>query len=323
MYLGVDGGGTKTAFALIDAEGKLLAECVRDTCFYLQVGFDGFEKVLRDGLQEILSISGRSLGELKFAFLGLPGHGERLEDEPHIYEIVRNVLQSDKFRCGNDAEAAWAGSLACQPGVNVVAGTGTIGFGRDNHGKAARAGGWGDFCGDEGSAYWLGKKALSLFSKQADGRLSCTPLYNLVREHFGLKRDLDLLSMVYDGLKDSRKDIAQLATVLYKAAQLGDSSAISAYEEAAHEMSLIVRAIIQQLNFHQHSPTLVSYSGGVFLAGKWIVEPLRNYLSDMNIKFVNPVLPPVIGAALYSLVLSQKLTEWTNVVERLYCQRSA
>ena len=317
MYLGVDGGGTKTAFALIDDGGNLLADCVRGTCFYLQVGFDGFEKVLRDGIQEVLSLSGRNLSDLNFAFLGLPGYGERLEDEPRILEVVCRTLENGRFRCANDAEAGWAGSLACQAGVNVVAGTGTIGFGRDYAGKSARAGGWGDFCGDEGSAYWLGKRALSLFSKQADNRLTRTPLYDLMRDRFNLRRDLDLLSLVYDGLKDSRKDIAQLAVILYKAAHLGDPYAIDAYREAAYETSLIVRAIIGQLNFDRQHPTLVSYSGGVFSAEKWVVEPLSSYLSDINIELIRPIFSPVIGAALYALIIDKELTDWTDVVGRL------
>jgi N-acetylglucosamine kinase-like BadF-type ATPase len=210
--------------------------------------------------------------------------------------------------------------LACQAGVNVVAGTGTIGFGRDKSGKSARAGGWGEFCGDEGSAYWLGKRAMTLFSKQADGRLTRTPLYDLMRNHLKLRRDLDLLSLVYDGLKDSRKDIAQLAVVLYNAVQLGDPYAIDAYREAAHETSLIVRAIIGQLNFDQEHPTLVSYSGGVFSAGKWVLEPLRSYLSDINIELVTPIFSPVIGAALYALITDKELKDWTDVVGRLHEQ---
>lgn len=69
-----------------------------------------------------------------------------------LNSIVGKALSSSNYKCGNDSQAAWAGSLACQPGVNIVAGTGAIGFGVDANGNMARASGWGPFCGDEGSA---------------------------------------------------------------------------------------------------------------------------------------------------------------------------
>ena len=76
---------------------------------------------------------------------------------------------------------AGGGSLACRAGINLVAGTGAIGFGKDSFGKTARSAGWGYFCGDEGSAYWLGKQLISIFGKEADGRKAKTPLYDIVR----------------------------------------------------------------------------------------------------------------------------------------------
>ena len=80
-----------------------------------------------------------------------------------------------------------AGSLAGKDGVNIVSGTGSIGLGKDSTGTFARCGGWGDYVGDEGSAHWIGKKTLEIFSKEADNRLEKGDLYYNIREKLNMK----------------------------------------------------------------------------------------------------------------------------------------
>ena len=70
----------------------------------------------------------------------------------------------------NDSVVGWAGSLGLSSGINLVAGTGSIAYGRNDAGEEARAGGWDERFSDEGSCYWLGMKSLELFSKESDGR---------------------------------------------------------------------------------------------------------------------------------------------------------
>ena len=68
------------------------------------------------------------------------------------------LLGHRRYRCGNDMVCAWAGSLGGEDGINIVAGTGSIGYG-ERAGASARAGGWGEVFGDEGSAYWIARAA--------------------------------------------------------------------------------------------------------------------------------------------------------------------
>lgn len=305
FYLGVDGGGTKTAFLLINKKGEIQAYNVKKTCHYIQVGFDQFKKILKEGIGELCQEANCSVNDIKYSFLGLPGFGENQDDIPILEDYVEEILKTKNFRCGNDVEAGWAGSLACEPGINIVGGTGAIGFGKDIHGDTARASGWGYYCGDEGSAHWLGKKLISLFGKEADGRLEKTPIYQIVRDEFNLKRDLDFITVVYDKLEMKRDKIASIAPLLYKAAKKGDQEAIDLYKEAAYEHSLTVKAIINKLAFPSERKISISYSGGVFKAGKYVLEPFRNYLPD-NTELIKPRLLPVTGAALFALELYNK-----------------
>jgi len=306
-YLGVDGGGTKTAFLLINKKGKILAYLTTETCHYIQIGIDAFQQVLKKGIKDCCRKAGIDISDIEYAFFGIPGYGENEKDTVIIRKRISEIIPETKFESGNDVEAAWAGSLACRTGINIVAGTGTIGFAKDQKFNTARAGGWGPFCGDEGSAYWLGRELIFLFSKESDGRLEKTELYQIVKEKFSLKRDFDLIEILYNDLELKRDKIASLAILLYKAALAGDKQAVLIYRNAAYEHSLIIKALIKKLSFKENKKITVSYSGGVFKAGSFILDPLKEYLNEEKIEFIEPILKPITGAALYAKILKNNL----------------
>jgi len=300
-YLGVDGGGTKTAFMLIDEKGRIKGWARKGTTHYLQVGVDEVKSTLREGFREVSSEAGIEVEDIDYAFLGLPCYGEEVESVSILEDVTSSAIGEVNFKVGNDVEVGWAGSLACRPGINLVAGTGAIGFGSDADGDTARVSGWDYFIGDEGSAFWLGKELLSVFTKQSDGREKKTALYEIVREHFDLSRDLDLIKIIHEDINMERGKIAELSLLLYKAAGKGDSRAAELFKEAAYEHSLMVKALLERLNFEQESSVPVSYSGGVFKAGDYVLKPLKEFIADQRVKIIEPVLMPVTGAALYAL----------------------
>lgn len=304
LYLGVDGGGTKTAFVLINDKGNILAYNIKPSCHYMQSSLEYFEEIIKEGIIDICKESKISMKKIDYAFFGIPGFGETKKDIPLILNIIKEILVDVPFTCDNDSVAAWAGSLACKAGVNMVAGTGTIAFGMDKSGHSIRAGGWGHFCGDEGSAYWIGKKAIEIFTKEADHRINKTPLYNILRDELNIKNDFDLIDIVITKLFMKRDEIAKFSKILYKAALENDTEAIKVFKEAAFEHYLTIKSVINQLNLEDEE-ILISYSGGVFNAGNFILEPLQEYLEDINrnISLMKPKLSPVTGAALYAKII--------------------
>ncbi|MEI9903465.1 MAG: BadF/BadG/BcrA/BcrD ATPase family protein [Asticcacaulis sp.] len=92
LYLGVDGGGTKTDFVLIDSGGHILGRYQGATSYYLQTGFDGLNHVLKDGVEAVLAAAGRSAGDLTYAFFGLPAHGEDSSVQPLLDVMPEAVL---------------------------------------------------------------------------------------------------------------------------------------------------------------------------------------------------------------------------------------
>src|SRR5688572_20824524 len=203
MYLGVDGGGTKTAYALVDAQGMLRASHVGATVDHLADGLDAARARLIEGLEGTLAKARVAARDVAFAFLGLPAHGEDGEMTAALDAMPAAVFAPGRYRCGNDMVCSWAGSLAGTDGISVIAGTGSMAYG-EFAGRQARCGGWGELIGDEGSAYWIAREGMNLFSRMSDGRAVRGPLHRLVREHFGLENDLHLCSCIYGARADRR-----------------------------------------------------------------------------------------------------------------------
>ena len=197
-YLGIDGGGTKTAFEIINGNGNILSSLKTETCNYIQIGKEKFGKVIREGVAAVCDKAEIQTTDLCFTCIGIPSFGEISTDTSDLISIAKEALHSNNIKCVNDVEVAWAGSLACNPGINLLAGTGALGYGKDQKNNAVRVGGWGYFCGDEGSAYWLGKKLIELFTKEADGRIAKGKTYDIVCREFNLNSDFDFISVIYN-----------------------------------------------------------------------------------------------------------------------------
>lgn len=305
-FLGVDGGGTKTRFLLVDAHARPLAEAELGTTYFPQVGLDGAAAILEQGISHVLSQAGVDAEALQMAFFGLPAYGENAHVARQLDALPRAILGHDRYRCGNDMLCGWAGSLACADGINLIAGTGSMGYGQRGE-RGARAGGWGDAFGDEGSAHWIAVQGLNVFSRMSDGRLPKGPLHAIVRRTLALDEDLDLCAHVYGEQVGSRTQIARMASMVMDAAQSGDAEALRIYRQAGHELAQVAEAIRNTLAFPAGSPVPVSYSGGAFTAGALLLEPLRDALADTCADFDlrTPLHPPHMGAALYAIRLAE------------------
>jgi N-acetylglucosamine kinase-like BadF-type ATPase len=305
MFLGVDGGGTKTAFCLVTESGKVSAQVQAPSTDYFSVGIDLVGRVLRDGIAAVCAEAGTTPEGIRHAFFGLPTYGEASGDIPTLDAAARDALGHDRYACGNDMVCSWAGSLGGTDGINIVSGTGSIAYG-EHEGRSARVGGWGELFGDEGSAYWIGIRGLSCFSKMSDGRLPTGPLHTLIGEHLGLKEDLDLVDVVLNRWRGKRSNIAALSKLVVTAADQGDRYGRDILTQAARELASTVDATRARLGFPPGQPVPVSYSGGVFKAGPSILDAFRGELQQRYPAYElrDPLYPPHIGAAIYAAKLS-------------------
>jgi N-acetylglucosamine kinase-like BadF-type ATPase len=303
LFLGVDGGGTKTHFVLVDRDGDLIASHEGPTSYHLEIGIDGVRDVLAGGLAALFGQAEIDGGAVTHAFFGLPAHGEDSAAQVLLDALPEPLLGHRRYRCGNDMICAWAGSLGGEDGINIVAGTGSIGYG-ERLGRSARAGGWGDIFGDEGSAYWIAVQGLNVFTRMSDGRQPKGPLYATFRAAFDLSTDLDLCAKVLNA--HTRGSIAAMSRLVAQAAHEGDSSAIRIFDDAARELAAIVEAVRQALEFEPGETVPVSYSGGVFNAGALILDPLKRHLEGRfsGYRLTAPIVAPSGGAAIYAAKLA-------------------
>jgi N-acetylglucosamine kinase-like BadF-type ATPase len=302
LYLGVDGGGTKTALVLIDADGTLRATHNAPGSYYVSIGMEALETVLANGVAAVLEKAAVGRDAVDFAFFGLPAYGEDSTLLATLNRLPQKFLRADAFLCGNDMVCGWAGSLLCRDGISIVAGTGSICYG-ERSGAVARSGGWGELFSDEGSAYWIACRGLNLFSRMSDGRRPRGPFYELVKQSLSLGGDLDLCAHVFSRLGGDRAHIAQLSKLVTQAAGAGDEDCRSIIGDAAAELALLVEATRLKLGFTAAEPVDVSYSGGVFEhVGVPLVQAFGSRLQQYSAGYrvVEPALPPAIGAALYA-----------------------
>jgi len=299
VFVGVDGGGSKTAFILVDREGVVRATHAAGGSYYLSLGMEGLGALLSTSLDALLKKAGVAASDVDYAFLGLPAHGEDREATAQMDQLPLQSLERGSFLCGNDMICGWAGSLACRDGINVVAGTGSICYG-ERLGATARCGGWGELFSDEGSAYWIACRGLDLFARMSDGRATRGPLYRMMRERLGISDDLELCAHVYVTLGGDRALIAQLCPLVFEAARAGDPAASAILAQAADELALLVSTTRGRLGFASDEAVDVSYSGGVF-EGNGVRELFASALaSHGTYRLREPEFPPVIGAALYA-----------------------
>jgi N-acetylglucosamine kinase-like BadF-type ATPase len=308
MFLGVDGGGTKTALALIDRDGRVLAQHLTNAAHFVATGMDSIRSLLHAAVHTLLAKAAVPASAVEFAYFGLPSYGEDSAQTAALDALPAGCLPAGHYRCGNDMVCGWAGSLGGADGISVVAGTGSISYG-ERGGVAARCGGWGELFSDEGSAYWIACRGLNLYSRMSDGRAQRGPLHQLVNARLALDHDLDLCARVYSEAGAERSRLAQFSKVVYEAAIMGDQQAAAVFAQAAEELAGLVDTTRQRLGFQADEPVPVSYSGGVFAhAGNVLLPRFASALTARwtSYQLREPLLPPDIGAALYAARIHRK-----------------
>ncbi|NIJ35534.1 N-acetylglucosamine kinase-like BadF-type ATPase [Sphingopyxis panaciterrae] len=308
IFLGVDGGGTKTEFVCIDAAGAVIARAVTGTTYHLQVGVDEAVRRLDQGIMAVCDTLGVTPAALDHSFFGLPAYGEDGVIDPQLDAACARLLGHDRYLCGNDMICGWAGSLGCEDGINIVAGTGSIGYG-EREGQSARAGGWGEVFGDEGSAYWIAVQGLALFARMSDGRAPKDVLHDRIVDALSLDHDLELCERIMGTDRMGRGEIAGLASVVSKAAAEGDRGAAAILNAAAAELAAIAGALRKSLGFPDGMPVSISWSGGVLSQEPLVRRPFLEALEEKEFRFVEPRFAPGHGAALYARKQALRLSE--------------
>jgi N-acetylglucosamine kinase-like BadF-type ATPase len=270
--LGIDAGGTKTVCLLADEHGHILSESRRGGANLQAVGELQVEKIIHEVMDE--AIGDRSIVPAAIC-LGIAGV-DRQDDAAVVKAIMKRIGYKTRVLVVNDALVALEAGAPGQPGVVVISGTGSISYGRNAAGEAARSGGWGYVLGDEGSGYWIGRAALRAVLRESDRRGQKTALSRLLLEHFGVPQAQGLIHEVYhSNLKPAA--IGSLAKCVQAAFSQGDQVAIGILRGAADELEASAMSVARRLDLLGTAFTFI-LAGGIFRAVPWLEQEMARRL---------------------------------------------
>jgi glucosamine kinase len=302
-YLGIDGGGSKTTCAVGD-ETSQLEIVTTGPSNVTRVGKVRAREALHQAIRQACATAKIDLRQVRCICVGAAGAG-RAEVAGTLREIVAELVLGEIDVVG-DMEIALEAAFGAGPGVIVIAGTGSIAYGRDATGRTARAGGWGFAISDEGSAHWIGRTAVSAVlraidkevgdGKDAQGIADASLLFREMKRTWKL-HFLD----EFVRAANSNPDFAILFPSIVTAADAGDSLAQSVLRQAGEELARLAAIVVRRLFAEDAAiPPAVALAmvGGVFRHSAQVREEFCNDVRKVHAQIIlnANVIEPVTGA---------------------------
>lgn len=304
IYLGVDGGGTKTHAVITNSKLKVLAEGFAAASNPLRVGIEtAVENVIRAVDQACDEIE-RSRYEITAAHIGLAGV-RRQDLRQRMRDRFAALLENRQITVETDAQIALYGAVNGGTGLVIIAGTGSICCGRTANGEYACAGGWGPLAGDEGGGAGIARRALQMIARASDGRSAETLLSAAACRYFRAVSTEDLAMAIYSPQMTNDK-IAGFAREVIETARDGDQVALKVTAEAGRELGIAANAVIEKLKIADEEFP-VALVGGVFKGKELITDSLLEEIRKIAPKayLSAPQLPPAVAAAKMAIVAGE------------------
>lgn len=305
VFLGIDGGGSKTAAVIVDGSMNVLGEGRAGPGNHLRVGIEAARDSIERATTQACAVAGVKITELTYVYCGIAG-ADHPQHRAAVVESLRSLFGGEQFTVDSDARVALTAGIGLQAaGVVIISGTGSVAYGRSATGEEARAGGWGPTLGDEGSGYSIALRGLTAIVRAHDGRGPKTMITDLVCRHHGMCEPADLPLFVYAPTTHV-DDIAVYFGSVSEAAMKGDASALEIFENEGRELGLTVAAVARRLGLRGSFP--VAYSGGAFAAGELLTKPLDARLRELmpEARLQPAIERPVLGAARMAIAASER-----------------
>jgi glucosamine kinase len=230
--------------------------------------------------------------------VGVAGVGRESEREALRQALAAREL-AEEIVVRPDAAVAMEDAFGDGPGILLIAGTGSVAFGRGPAGTEARCGGWGPLCGDEGGGVWIGRRALSVVTAASDGREPDTALVGALLTAAEVNEPAELIAWASAA---TPAQLASLASVVISTAETGDLRASSILSLAAEELVLHVSTLARQLFQDERAACPVALSGGLLSPGSALRRRVEQRLksavpgAELRTEEVRPVRGAVRGA---------------------------
>ena len=287
---GVDGGGTKTTAICRTLRGEEIARRVFGPFNLNSIGMQSFE----DTLNELVSFL-KETGNCRALCIGAAGITNNC-----VAECTETILGKTgiPFRLMGDYEIAHTGALDGNEGMILIAGTGSVCYGKNRDGNTAMAGGWGHLIGDAGSGYGIGRDALSAVARMYDGYGKPTILKDLISQELILDTAKKIVSYVYSNDKSA---VAALSPIVDKAYMRGDAMATQIVHSNAEALVQLVQAVASRLDLPSCNVALL---GGLLENETALKAEFVDLLhSSTNLHCVSPLHSAAEGAVMEAMGL--------------------
>lgn len=300
LFLGIDGGGTKTKLSIINAHKQLVYEGLSGPSSLDTVNHKTTLRAFQDALVPFFEKNPNTVFKGIFAGLGGVSKVSDKTQLKNILSLIPGVTNKTNITAGSDMENALASGFFEDEGMVLIVGTGSVAYGKNKKGETHKAGGLGYKEGDLGSAYDLGLKAVQAASKALDNRYETTAFTKAVIEVLNFKEPNDVIDFM-EHYRENRTFIASLAPIVTKHADLGDAYAMMICDNAVDELVLAVCAVHRRLQFEHPQLVIVGTLGN---ETHYFKKTLHNQLieSISKIKITEPKVDPSFAASLNSLI---------------------
>jgi glucosamine kinase len=290
FFLGIDGGGTKTRCLLGD-DNSLLGAGTAGGCNVVRLGEACARNSLAAAIHEACVSAGISPQQVARTCAGVSGAGD-----DGVASLVQRLLieiVGGAIEVLGDMEVTLEAAFGNSPGIIVIAGTGSIAYGRNSHGEKARAGGWGRVVSDEGAGHWIAIRALAAALRARDeARDSC--LLSALMSALNARTAEDLVLKLNE---DPVRDYASLFPLVLASAEANDPDAIEVIESAGNELANLADVLAKRL-FGGDDEMSVATHGGVFANSARVKRAFERRLRQLSprTKVISGEFDPARGA---------------------------
>ncbi|UFT98708.1 hypothetical protein KO561_16140 [Radiobacillus kanasensis] len=313
LFIGIDGGGTKTQCVVGNQYGDILA--------MVEVGSTNIKSNRPAYIESQIHLLLRNLFEqtqvkmehIKEIFVSTAG-GDRQEDFLRWKQWIRSFHEelSSSIIVKNDAVSALKSGTSSASGTVLIAGTGSIAYSMSGDAESPiRVGGWGYLFGDEGSGFEIGKEALRTVMKAYDGRGSNSALTEVILQYLDLQDPSELVTAIYES-SNPRQSIASLARPVLELAANGDQKAEGLVHHAIGNLLELLNGVVRRKPDSLNDPLVLT--GGLFQSLYFKQQFVRTVeKNNLHKELIFPAFPPVIGAYLYILEKNGHLNQREHV----------
>ncbi len=296
-FLGVDGGGTKTAAILIDETGTIIRTTRKGTGNIAVLDRGSVAQLIRSILHELLPDG--KVEDIRWATFAFAGAG-RPQEREGVTAIIRNT-GIRHFTVLSDAEILYYSIFGEEQGILISAGTGSICLVKGKDNQYHQIGGWGYLLGDEGSGFYIGSKAIRKALHDAELGLPPSRLTQKLLEFYGIDQPKSLITVVYSSVNPVRL-IASCARLVCEMAERGDPEALEIVDDAAQALLNMALEAIRYFGGEMSQTYKISLAGSILTEIDIVARKFKEKAAGLGLQlhYITPQVETAAAAVLYA-----------------------